>query len=149
MFFFFVAVLVMSMKHGIGRVFENWFGWQVWPFTDWTMSSFYSPEGIQVEAPVFNTLPRLPTPLGSFLYTSSYFRWLLYPETSACFSGLDLMIESFVVAMWLCDEDWEGGVFGGRNLSVVDRLTALPLFQALLEFDAVWLITRRLCFLPH
>ncbi|KAG0565591.1 hypothetical protein KC19_8G201900 [Ceratodon purpureus] len=41
------------------------------------MSSFYSPEGIQVEAPVFNTLPRLPTPLGSFLYTSSYFRaWL-------------------------------------------------------------------------
>ncbi|KAG0578129.1 hypothetical protein KC19_4G000100 [Ceratodon purpureus] len=60
------------------------------------MSSFYSPEGIQVEAPVFNTLPRLPTPLGSFLYTSSYF----------------------------------------RNLSVVDRLTALPLFQALLEFDA-------------
>uniref|UniRef100_A0A7I4C4P7 Amine oxidase domain-containing protein n=1 Tax=Physcomitrium patens TaxID=3218 RepID=A0A7I4C4P7_PHYPA len=68
----------------------------VWPFTDWTMSSFYSPEGIQVEAPVFNELPRLPTPLGSFLYTSPYF----------------------------------------RNLSVVDRLTALPLIQALLEFDA-------------
>lgn len=26
---------------------------------------------------------------------------------------------------------------GDRNLSVVDRLTALPLIQALLEFDAV------------
>jgi hypothetical protein len=48
-----------------------------WPFTEWTMSSFYSPQGIQVESPVFSALPRLPTPLGSFLYTSPYFRSLL------------------------------------------------------------------------
>ncbi|KAG0577796.1 hypothetical protein M758_5G175600 [Ceratodon purpureus] len=32
----------------------------VWPFTDWTMSSFFSPEGIQVEAPVFNDFHGFP-----------------------------------------------------------------------------------------
>lgn len=67
-----------------------------WPFTDWMRSTFYSPDGIQVEAPVFNALPRLPSPLGSFIYTSLYF----------------------------------------RSLPVVDRLTALPLIKALIEFDA-------------
>ncbi|GAQ79859.1 Amine oxidase [Klebsormidium nitens] len=65
------------------------------PFTEWTRSSFYSPAGIQVEAPVFQDLPRLPTPLGSFLYTSPYF----------------------------------------RSLPIADRLTAIPLVQALVEFD--------------
>ncbi|MCO5601895.1 hypothetical protein L7F22_056021 [Adiantum nelumboides] len=66
-----------------------------WPFTDWTRSTFYSPDGMQVEAPVFNALPRLPSPLGSFLYTSPYF----------------------------------------RSLSIVNRLTALTLLKALVEFD--------------
>ncbi|KAJ7538182.1 hypothetical protein O6H91_11G037300 [Diphasiastrum complanatum] len=65
------------------------------PFTDWTKSSFYSPEGIDVEAPIFSSLPRLPTPLGSFLYTTPLF----------------------------------------RKLPIFDRLTALPLVQALIEFD--------------
>eukprot|EP00897_Mesotaenium_endlicherianum_P009470 jgi/Mesen1/8551/ME000484S07933 len=64
-------------------------------FTDWTRSTFYSPRGIEVEAPVFHTLPRLPAPLGSFIYTAPLF----------------------------------------RNLPLVDRLTALPLLQALIEFD--------------
>ncbi|KAI5076274.1 hypothetical protein GOP47_0008339 [Adiantum capillus-veneris] len=66
-----------------------------WPFTDWTRSTFYSPSGIQVEAPIFSPLPRLPAPFGSFIYTSPYF----------------------------------------RSLSIMDRLTALPLLQALVEFD--------------
>lgn len=75
------------------------------PFTDWTRSTFYSPDGIQVEAPVFNALPRLPTPLGSFIYTSPYF----------------------------------------RSLSVVDRLTALPLIKALIEFDVVRHACTQIC----
>ncbi|KAI5076277.1 hypothetical protein GOP47_0008342 [Adiantum capillus-veneris] len=66
-----------------------------WPFTDWTRSTFYSPNGIQVEAPILSALPRLPAPFGSFIYTSPYF----------------------------------------RSLSIMDRLTALPLLQALVEFD--------------
>ncbi|XP_057828629.1 uncharacterized protein LOC131039808 isoform X2 [Cryptomeria japonica] len=66
-----------------------------WPFTNWTRSSFYNASGIQVEAPVFNELPRLPTPLGSLVYTSPYF----------------------------------------RSLSVLDRLSALPLVKALIEYD--------------
>lgn len=65
------------------------------PFTEWTRSSFYSPYGLDVEAPVFHELPRLPTPLGSFLYTLPLF----------------------------------------RRLPLVDRLTAMPLLQALIEFD--------------
>lgn len=43
------------------------------PFTEWTRSSFWAPDGLQVQSPIFQNQPRLPTPLGSFLYTSPYF----------------------------------------------------------------------------
>ncbi|KAL3146106.1 hypothetical protein ABBQ38_015455 [Trebouxia sp. C0009 RCD-2024] len=43
------------------------------PFTQWTRSSFWAPDGLQVQSPIFQHQPRLPTPLGSFLYTSPYF----------------------------------------------------------------------------
>ncbi|DBA90704.1 TPA: hypothetical protein ACH3X1_003920 [Trebouxia sp. C0004] len=43
------------------------------PFTEWTRSSFWDPDGLQVQSPIFQNQPRLPTPLGSFLYTSPYF----------------------------------------------------------------------------
>jgi uncharacterized protein with NAD-binding domain and iron-sulfur cluster len=39
------------------------------PFTNWTRSSQYSPAGLEVISPIFQDLPRLPTPLGTFLYT--------------------------------------------------------------------------------
>lgn len=39
------------------------------PFTPWTRSSQYSPAGLEVVSPIFQDLPRLPTPLGTFLYT--------------------------------------------------------------------------------
>ncbi|MGB3204015.1 MAG: FAD-dependent oxidoreductase [Crinalium sp.] len=39
------------------------------PFTNWTRSSQYSPFGLEVESPIFQDLPRLPAPLGTFLYT--------------------------------------------------------------------------------
>lgn len=39
------------------------------PFTDWTRSSQYSPAGLEVESPIFQNEPPLPTPLGTFLYT--------------------------------------------------------------------------------
>jgi uncharacterized protein with NAD-binding domain and iron-sulfur cluster len=39
------------------------------PFTQWTRSSQYSPAGLEVESPIFQNEPLLPTPLGTFLYT--------------------------------------------------------------------------------
>ncbi|EFJ15075.1 hypothetical protein SELMODRAFT_180688 [Selaginella moellendorffii] len=39
------------------------------PFTKWTRSSQYSPNGLEVESPIFQDLPRLPSPLGTFVYT--------------------------------------------------------------------------------
>jgi uncharacterized protein with NAD-binding domain and iron-sulfur cluster len=39
------------------------------PFTPWTRSSQYSPAGLEVESPIFQNEPLLPTPLGTFLYT--------------------------------------------------------------------------------
>ena len=39
------------------------------PFTTWTRSSQYSPAGLEVESPIFQNLPQLPTPLGTFIYT--------------------------------------------------------------------------------
>ncbi|RUR86123.1 FAD-dependent oxidoreductase [Chlorogloeopsis fritschii PCC 9212] len=63
------------------------------PFTNWTRSSQYSPAGLEVESPIFQDLPRLPTPLGTFVYT--YF----------------------------------------KRLPLIDRLSALPLLYAVIDFD--------------
>ncbi len=63
------------------------------PFTPWTRSAQYSPAGLEVESPIFQDLPRLPTPLGTFLYTNF------------------------------------------KRLPLSDRLSALPLLYALLDFD--------------
>jgi uncharacterized protein with NAD-binding domain and iron-sulfur cluster len=69
------------------------------PFTPWTQSAQYSPAGLEVESPIFQDLPRLPTPLGTFLYPKF------------------------------------------ERLPLADRLSALPLISALLDFDnsdAAW-----------
>ena len=63
------------------------------PFTPFTRSSQYSPSGLEVESPIFQDLPRLPTPLGTFLYTQF------------------------------------------KRLPLIDRLSALPLLYALIDFD--------------
>ncbi len=69
------------------------------PFTAFTRSSQYSPFGLEVQSPIFQDLPRLPTPLGTFLYTQF------------------------------------------KRLPLIDRLSALPLLYALIDFDnsdAAW-----------
>ena len=45
-----------------------------WPFTDWKTSGFWSPQGLDISAPVFSALPRLPTMLGQFVHTLPLFR---------------------------------------------------------------------------
>ncbi|KAK1561142.1 hypothetical protein Q3G72_034911 [Acer saccharum] len=39
------------------------------PFTNWMKSVLYSKEGLEVEFPIFQDLPQLPTPLGTLFYT--------------------------------------------------------------------------------
>ncbi|XWS67713.1 hypothetical protein CRYUN_Cryun04dG0029200 [Craigia yunnanensis] len=39
------------------------------PFTSWTRSAQYSGKGLEVEFPVYQELPQLPTPLGTLYYT--------------------------------------------------------------------------------
>ena len=63
------------------------------PFTTWTRSSQYSPFGLEAESPIFQDLPRLPTPLGTFIYTQF------------------------------------------QRLPLVDRLSALSLLYAVIDFD--------------
>lgn len=63
------------------------------PFTPWTQSSQYSPAGLEVESPIFQNEPLLPTPLGTFLYTRF------------------------------------------QRLPLSDRLSALPLLYAIIDFD--------------
>jgi uncharacterized protein with NAD-binding domain and iron-sulfur cluster len=63
------------------------------PFTPFTRSSQYSPFGLEVESPIFQNEPRLPAPLGTFLYTRF------------------------------------------TRLPVIDRLSALPLLYAVIDFD--------------
>jgi len=38
------------------------------PFTPWTRSQQFSPAGLEAESPIFQDLPRLPMPLGTFVY---------------------------------------------------------------------------------
>ncbi|MGG6267976.1 hydroxysqualene dehydroxylase [Leptolyngbya sp. AN03gr2] len=83
--------------HGFWYPYRNIFGLVdrlgIKPFTDWTRSSQYSPAGLEVESPIFQQEPRLPTPLGTFLYTRF------------------------------------------KRLPLSDRLSALPLLYAVVDFD--------------
>lgn len=44
------------------------------PFTEWTESNFYTPNGLLTEGPVFQSQPRLPSMLGQAAYTFPLFR---------------------------------------------------------------------------
>ncbi|MBP5973976.1 FAD-dependent oxidoreductase [Brasilonema sp. CT11] len=83
--------------HGFWYPYRNIFSLMnelgISPFTSWTRSSQYSPAGLEVESPIFQDLPQLPTPLGTFLYTQF------------------------------------------KRLPLVDRLSALPLLYAIIDFD--------------
>lgn len=83
--------------HGFWYPYRNIFGLVeqlgLTPFTDWTRSSQYSPAGLEVESPIFQNEPWLPTPLGTFLYTRF------------------------------------------QRMPLSDRLSALPLLYALIDFD--------------
>lgn len=63
------------------------------PFTPYTRSSQYSPAGLEVESPLFQHEPYLPSPLGTFVHTRF------------------------------------------KRLPLADRLTALPLLYAVIDFD--------------
>eukprot|EP00177_Eucheuma_denticulatum_P004503 GFKZ01008182.1.p1 GENE.GFKZ01008182.1~~GFKZ01008182.1.p1 ORF type:complete len:555 (-),score=56.42 GFKZ01008182.1:917-2581(-) len=84
--------------HGMWRPYFNLFNLVhkelgLSPFTDWTRSSQRSPKGKVVVSPIFNDMPRLPAPLGTFVYTKFL------------------------------------------DLPLVDRLTALPLLEAVVQWD--------------
>ncbi|MEM9219795.1 MAG: FAD-dependent oxidoreductase [Cyanobacteria bacterium P01_F01_bin.150] len=58
--------------HGFWYPYSNIFSLidelEISPFTDWTRSSQYSPNGLEVDSPIFQNEPLLPTPFGTFLY---------------------------------------------------------------------------------
>ena len=59
--------------HGFWYPYRNIFGLTdalgLQPFTPYTCSNQYSPHGLEVESPLFQMQPYLPSPLGTFLYT--------------------------------------------------------------------------------
>ncbi len=83
--------------HGFWYPYSNIFALTdelgIQPFTPYTRSSQYSPAGLEVESPIFQREPYLPTPLGTFVYTQF------------------------------------------KRLPLIDRLSALPLLYALVDFD--------------
>ena len=100
--------LVAGWKTPLGRSVEGgihgfWYPYRnifhlvnelgITPFTPFTRSSQYSPAGLEVESPIFQNEPRLPTPLGTFIYTRF------------------------------------------KRLPLIDRLSALPLLYAVVDFD--------------
>jgi uncharacterized protein with NAD-binding domain and iron-sulfur cluster len=83
--------------HGFWYPYRNIFALTdelgIQPFTPWTRSSQFSPQGLEVESPLFQAMPYLPSPLGTFLYTQF------------------------------------------KRLPLEDRLSALPLLYAVVDFD--------------
>ncbi|MBA0804492.1 hypothetical protein Gohar_004075, partial [Gossypium harknessii] len=73
------------------------------PFTSWTRSAQYSGEGLEVEFPVYQELPQLPTPLGTLYHTQ------VFPLIN--------IWRSFHYMQFV-------------RLPLVDRLTSLPLMAA-------------------
>ena len=63
------------------------------PFTPYTRSAQYSPHGLEVESPLFQAMPYLPSPLGTLVHTDF------------------------------------------KRLPLSDRLSALPLLYAVIDFD--------------
>ncbi len=59
--------------HGFWYPYRNIFALTdelgIQPFTPWTRSSQFSPQGLEVESPLFQAMPYLPSPLGTFIYT--------------------------------------------------------------------------------
>lgn len=83
--------------HGFWYPYRNIFALTdalgIQPFTPFTRSAQYSPQGLVVESPLFQAMPYLPSPLGTFAYTDF------------------------------------------KQLPLGDRLSALPLLQAVIDFD--------------
>ncbi|MFE4105037.1 hydroxysqualene dehydroxylase [Almyronema epifaneia] len=83
--------------HGFWYPYRNIFALMaeldIQPFTPFTKSAQYSPAGLEVESPIFQDMPPLPSPLGTFVYTQF------------------------------------------KRLPLSDRLSALPLLYAVIDFD--------------
>ena len=82
------------------------------PFTRFTRSSQYSPAGLEVESPIFQDEPRLPSPLGTFAYT----RFKRLPLSDRL-SALPLLYS--VIDFDNSDEAWQR----------YDKITARELFK--------------------
>lgn len=83
--------------HGFWYPYQNIFrlmrDLDLHPFTPFTRSHQYSPNGLETESPIFQDKTYLPSPLGTFIYPKFY------------------------------------------RLPLLDRLSALPLMSALIDFD--------------
>ena len=102
--------------HGFWYPYRNIFGLVdelgIQPFTSYTRSSQYSPHGLEVESPLFQMEPYLPSPLGTFVYTD--FKRL---PLSDRLSALPLLYS--VVDFDNSDDAWQR----------YDRLSACELFR--------------------
>lgn len=82
-------------------------------FTDFTESAFYSPDGLEATAPVFDKAPELPSPLGQVLASFSRFKRLPLADR--------LSITGLLLAMIDFTRDEE-------TFKAYDRMTAHELF---------------------
>ncbi|GAX27544.1 hypothetical protein FisN_13Hh371 [Fistulifera solaris] len=88
------------------------------PFTPFTNSSFYSPDGLEATAPVFSEsgIPVLPSPLGQVLAT--------FP----LFERIPLQDRASMVGLLLATVDCLGNSNNEKVMEAYDRMTAHDLF---------------------
>lgn len=88
------------------------------PFTDFTNSSFYSPDGLEATAPVFSAsgIQQLPSPLGQVLAT--------FP----LFERIPLQDRASMVGLLIATVDCLGNSNDNKVMEAYDRMTAHELF---------------------
>jgi hypothetical protein len=70
--------------------------------------------GVQVESPIFQDLPRVPAPLGTFVHTAALFRNLPLAERASALPLLKPLLEHDLdESLYKCAQDGLNSYWGG------------------------------------
>ncbi len=97
------------------------------PWTEWTESNFYLPDGLLTEGPVFQDKPKLPTMLGQALYTFPLFK-------AAAANPLDSLLGRGSSGIG-SGQEGQAARYSSR-VNMADLASMMSLLPAMLAFDA-------------
>ena len=101
------------------------------PFTEWTESNFYLPDGLLTEGPVFQKQPRLPTMLGQAMYT-----FPLFKTSNAGPFDMKAVTQAVNRLQGKEEEAEDEAVSTSSQVNLFDLTSMMSLLPAMLAFDS-------------